>query len=406
MTETLLIEKLDDILIARYYCYNFPNMHETILSVLENNDCYKLKKTFNITLDSILESDDEECISFRIGDLKNNYYLMDSKVFDLEHRFYFHSRFKFKRKHFVAIKNISILNKIDNIIKEDFVVNSDKMYEENSSKTAQINEFEYNNLIKSFPNSYELKKYSDYKISQNISEHFEVKKDYSGIYEEYIRKGNDIKNINIKAENFSLNDVLSKYEKEKYSLILEKLKYLLKNEATLEKHWQEEILDIITLIFPKYTQVFSEYEILRYSDKKKRVDFILLDNNNNIDIIEIKKANRVKILNSTKSRGNYPPTKDLSSALMQVEKYLHYISTESKSVSKKLKKAIKERENLDIELNIRSPKGIVILGRSEHFNDEQLEDYRLIKNAYKNIVDIYSYDELISILENIINKFS
>ena len=201
-----------------------------------------------------------------------------------------------------------------------------------------------------------------------------------------------------------LSDVLSEYEQDKYRLILNRLKCLISNEQTYEKDWQKEIVDILTLIFPKYIDVFSEYEVIRHSDKKKRVDFILLDNNNNVDIIEIKKAHGINILNSTKSRGNYPPTRDLSSALMQVEKYLHYINTESKNVIKKLQKAIKEREDKDIEINIRSPKGIVILGRTNNFNQEQLQDYRLIKNAYKNIVDIYSYDELIVTLENIIKK--
>ncbi|RIM60962.1 DUF4263 domain-containing protein, partial [Staphylococcus arlettae] len=211
-------------------------------------------------------------------------------------------------------------------------------------------------------------------------------------------------NISTESEML-LSDVLSEYEQDKYRLILNRLKYLISNEQTHEKVWQKEIVDILTLIFPKYIDVFSEYEVIRHSDKKKRVDFILLDNNNNVDIIEIKKAHGIKILNSTKSRGNYPPTRDLSSALMQVEKYLHYINTESKNVIKKLQKAIKEREDKDIEINIRSPKGIVILGRTNNFNQEQLQDYRLIKNAYKNIVDIYSYDELIVTLENIIKKF-
>ncbi|WP_323703651.1 Shedu immune nuclease family protein [Mammaliicoccus sp. Dog046] len=406
MSETLKIKKQDDMLLVEYYSYNFPDMGDVIFRGLERNKKYKLKNTFSITLNSIIESDDEECICFKIGDLIDGYYLLDSEIFELEYKFYFHNTFKFEKKHFVAERNISILKKIDNIINEDFIVNSDLSSDECKNGMCCMNAAEYDNLIKNFPKSTELTKYSNFKINQIVSEYFEVKEDYTGVYEEYIRKKNEISKIPIDEDSLLFNKVLSNYEKEKYSLILRRLKYLLENESTLERHWQNEIIDIITLIFPKYMKVFSEYEILRYNDKAKRVDFILLDNNNNIDIIEIKKANGVNILNSTKSRGNYPPTKDLSSALMQVEKYLHYINTDSHNVSEKLKKAVKERENLDVEINVRSPKGIVILGRTKDFNQEQLQDYRLIKNAYKNILDIYSYDELILTLERIINKFS
>ncbi|MCG1817824.1 DUF4263 domain-containing protein [Staphylococcus epidermidis] len=394
---------------ANYYIYNYTNFKEELHRVLNTNGSYRLKKTFKITFESLLEQEDEECVCVKIGSLQDGFYKLDSEVFELENNFYFDERFNFNKRHFIAWRNISILKKIDNIIDEDFIVisNSDDI-ENLSQSTSTMTEYEYNNLINNFPKSTELDKYSNFRIGQIVSEYFNVKKDYIGNYEEYIRKQKaklkEINNISAENEMF-LSDVLSEYEQDKYKLILDRLKYLISNEQSHEKDWQKEIIDILTLIFPKYIDVFSEYEVIRHSDKKKRVDFILLDNNNNVDIIEIKKAHGINILNSTKSRGNYPPTRDLSSALMQVEKYLHYINTESKNVIKKLQKAIKEREDKDIKINIRSPKGIVILGRTNNFNQKQLQDYRLIKNAYKNIVDIYSYDELIETLENIIKKF-
>lgn len=405
MSETLIIEKNDDMLMVIYYIYNYPNFKSELFRALETRGSYKLKKTFTITQKSIVEHEDDECVCFKIGSLQNGFYKLDSEIFELENNFYFDESLNFKKEHFIAYRNISIPRKINYIINEDFIVISNNY--ENDSLTA-ITELEYNNLIKNFPKSTELDKYSNYKISQIVSEFFNVKEDYIGIYEEYMRnKKRKLKEFNNKSfENkILLSDVLSEYEEDKYKLILKRLKYLLHNEQALELDWQNEIVDILTLIFPKYIDVFSEYEVIRDNDKRKRVDFVLLDNNNNIDIIEIKKAHGINILNSTKSRGNYPPSKDLSSALMQVEKYLHYINTDSHKVIKKLKKAIKEREGKDIEITIKSPQGIVILGRTNNFNQQQLQDYRLIKNAYKNIVDIYSYDELISTLENIIKKF-
>lgn len=409
MSENLKIEKNNDILVAVYHTSDYSNFKNDLFSALKNQGSYRLKKTFTITSKFIMENEDEECVYIKIGLLQNGFYKLESEVFELENDFYFDENFKFLKKHFVAWRNISILRKIDAIIDGDFKVISNSKNDENLNLSIPtITELEYNNLIDHFPNSTELNKYSDFKIAQIVSEFFNVKEDFIGNYEEYIRKKKRKlkEDNNLSAENkMLLSNVLSEYEQDKYKLILNRLKYLISNEKTLEGDWQREIVDILTLIFPKYIDVFSEYEVIRHSDKRKRVDFILLDNNNNIDIIEIKKAHGINILNYTKSRGNYPPTKDLSSALMQVEKYLHYINTESYNVIKKLRKAIKERENKDIEINIRSPKGVVILGRTNHFNKEQLQDYRLIKNAYKNIVDIYSYDELIETLENIIRKF-
>ncbi|WP_239727610.1 MULTISPECIES: Shedu immune nuclease family protein [unclassified Mammaliicoccus] len=407
MSKTLLFEKTNDMLLAVYYTYDYPEFESILFKQLETNGSYRLKNTFCITYDSIVDCDDEECVCFKIGSLDNGYYKLDSEMFNLENNFYFDESFNFKKDHFIAYRNISILKKIDNIINEDFKVIS-KKYEKEYDNLTAISDFEYKELIKNFPKTTELDKYSNYKISQIISEVFNVKDDYIGIYEEFLnRKKRKLKEFDNKSnKNIKmLSDVLSEYEVDKYKLILNRLKYLLKNEQTLELDWQKEIVDILTLIFPKYINVFSEYEVIRDSDKRKRVDFVLLDNNNNIDIIEIKKAHGINILNNTKSRGNYPPSKNLSSALMQVEKYLYYINTESNKVIKKLKKSIKEREDKEVEIFIRSPKGIVILGRTNNFNQQQLEDYRLIKNAYKNVVDIYSYDELILTLENIIDKF-
>lgn len=409
MSKTLEIQKKEDTLMVEYYIYNYTNFKEVLFRALETTGSYRLKKTFNITSESILEQEDEECVCVKIGSLQGEFYKLDSEVFELKNNFYFDKNFNFNKNHFIAWRNISILKKIDDIIDEDFKVISNSNEDEILDlSTSTITELEYNNLINNFPKSTELDKYSKFKIAQIVSEFFNVKEDFIGNYEEYIRRKKiKFKEINkISTENkILLSNVLSKYEQDKYKLILNRLKHLIYNEQTLEGEWQKEIVDILTLIFPKYIDVFSEYEVIRHSDKRKRVDFILLDNNNNVDIIEIKKAHGINILNSTKSRGNYPPTKDLSSALMQVEKYLHYINTESHNVITKLQKAIKEREDKDIEINIRSPKGIVILGRTNNFNKEQLQDYRLIKNAYKNIVDIYSYDELITTLENIIKKF-
>ena len=49
-----------------------------------------------------------------------------------------------------------------------------------------------------------------------------------------------------------------------------------------------------------------------------------------------------------------------------------------------------------------NPKGILLLGRSKDFNNQQRTDFELIKRQYKNIVDIMTYDDLLMRLKNIL----
>ena len=49
-----------------------------------------------------------------------------------------------------------------------------------------------------------------------------------------------------------------------------------------------------------------------------------------------------------------------------------------------------------------NPQGILLLGRSNQFNNQQRHDFELIKRQYKHITDIMTYDDLVIRLENII----
>ena len=42
------------------------------------------------------------------------------------------------------------------------------------------------------------------------------------------------------------------------------------------------------------------------------------------------------------------------------------------------------------------------MGRSNHFNRQQKDDFELIKRQYKHIAEIMTYDDLIQRIDNII----
>ena len=67
-------------------------------------------------------------------------------------------------------------------------------------------------------------------------------------------------------------------------------------------------------------------------------------------------------------------------------------------VSKKLIEFLPD----SIEVKFVNPQGILIAGRSNNFDREQLRDFELIKRQYKHVADIMTYDDLAQRLSNII----
>ncbi|WP_181041533.1 Shedu anti-phage system protein SduA domain-containing protein, partial [Enterococcus faecium] len=79
----------------------------------------------------------------------------------------------------------------------------------------------------------------------------------------------------------------------------------------MEKDWQKEIANILTLIFPMYQLVVDEV-MIETDEGKKRPDFVFIDVNGNIDIAEIKKSYNIPIMTKTKYRNNYIASKELT----------------------------------------------------------------------------------------------
>lgn len=168
-------------------------------------------------------------------------------------------------------------------------------------------------------------------------------------------------------------------------------------EAIDEKQWQEKIHNILQLLYPKY--ICCAREIKFYGGKKdKQPDFLLVDANGFVDILEIKKAD-VRML--TQYRSNYVATREISGAIQQIEKYIFCLNSSDKAkedVSKKLTEFLPE----GVEVKIVNPQGVLLAGRSNEFTDEQKKDFELIKRQYKHVADIMTYDDLAQRLRNII----
>jgi hypothetical protein len=70
-----------------------------------------------------------------------------------------------------------------------------------------------------------------------------------------------------------------------------------------------------------------------------------------------------------------------------------------------LTKRYKDALPANLEIRITNPKGIVIMGQSKNFSSEQMADFEIIKRKYNNVIDVFSYDDLIQRVERLVGCF-
>ncbi|MAN28209.1 MULTISPECIES: Shedu immune nuclease family protein [Mesonia] len=358
---------------------------------LENEEEFTFKSVFNLHKEilekHISEEDiDEDEFQFVIGKLEDGYYKIDKDVLGLENDFYFFKDLDITLDYFLFPGPISILKKIDNKIKQAIYIGGDK----EDILPSEV----FEKLLKNFPNSYEINLYREAKITAILGDYFAEVPDYEEKFNNYINKKTAVRK-NILRKTFKQSEIA------KYRTLLEKLNYMLNNDNNYsENQWQEDILQIILLLFPKYIAVFTEVRFKDiYSSKFRRLDYGLIDFNGNLDLIEIKKPFDKNIVSKIKYRDNHVPNKDLSGAIMQIEKYIYYLNKLGKKGEKKLTKKYKKDLPEGLTIKIVNPIGMIIMGRDKTMEPSELGDFEIIKRKYKNVIDIFTYDDLLRRLE-------
>ncbi len=359
---------------------------------------YKIKGTFKIKKEKVEIDLEKEEVKLEIGVLKNEYYLLNKDIFSIKTDIYFFKDIEFEHKYFFlpdCRNNISIIKKIDEINDE----NSSIYIGGNGDEIIPLEDWK--KIIQKFTTSYEVSKYKLSRLELLIGDFLNKKRNYFEEYERYIDKKNKIN------YNFDLLKNYSEYEIGKWKNILDNLNKMLSDTNKYrEGEWEDRILEIILLIFPKYIEYAKKIKIKDpYFDKKssksktadREIYFALLDVDGNIDIFEIKKP-EINILKKTEYRNNYQPSKDLIGAIIQAEKYIFYLNKSGANGEKKLNKKFK------FNVKITNPQSFIIMGRSP-IEERQKRDLEIVKRQYKNVVDIITYDDLIQRIERIIQKF-
>ena len=374
-------------------CYTPVMGLDDITKRLDTEDGISIKHTFWVTKDLLcedVEKDDdwEETLHFYIGAVGEAYTQLDSEVFSTDHSFYFGNEIKLKPEMFTAYRNISILRKIDEVIERDFYIGGDWENHNGISKET------FDELLEKFPKTAELDKYARKRIASIIKDYFPECDKYEAIYEKFVES----KNSSYASSVSGISKFNVQIELEQFTVAYQELMDMLNRyEAIDEKQWQEKIHNILQLLYPKY--ICCAREIKFYGGKKdKQPDFLLVDANGFVDILEIKKAD-VRML--TQYRSNYVATREISGAIQQIEKYIFCLNSSDKAkkdVSKKLTEFLPK----GVEVEIVNPQGILLAGRSNEFTDEQKKDFELIKRQYKHVADIMTYDDLAQRLRNII----
>jgi len=378
-----------------YYSPDTPN--DLVHMKLNNYGKIVIKKVFEFKEVDLYENDtDDNSSIFKLGvlDNKKKYFIIKGEKLGILYDIYFDRNIKLKKEYFIGERNISIFKNIYKVITGNMIIGIEDDVDIN------INVFE--KMIASMPNSYEIERYIQMRIYNIIKDEFDKIKDTAKSYEKYMNKKYSKKEIII-------DDIIFKNEKSKYEYLLNKLKNMLSNELLYnEKIWQEQNFDILKIIFPKYIHILKEVPIHDYynDNKIRRIDFLLVDINGNIDIIEIKRPHDELILTENEYRENFVPKRELAGSVMQIEKYLFFLSKSGKKGEEALNKYFHEKINSEIVIKIINPTGIIIMGRDKGIKEEQINDFEIIKRKYKNIIDIITYDDIIRRLEQLILKYS
>ncbi len=364
---------------------------------LDKSGSALIGKAFTVTKGELISAFDEnhedDPVEFEIAVKNDKYYCFSRGFLSLQHDLYIHEDIKLERKLFVAERGISIFPKIDDMVDQSIYIGGDN--------EEAIPESIFKQLLKAFPNTYELNRYASARISSVISSYIETKDDYEECYQQYLNK-----KISRKGSNLQFR--FSEMEVQKYTSILEKLVGMLNDEVSYsETQWQEELLQMILLLHPKYIHVFKEAPVRdTYNNTNRNIDYLLVDSSGNTDIIEIKKPFNKCIVTNRTYRDNYIPLRELSGTVMQIEKYIYYLNKWGKKGEEKLTEYYKDELADGFKIKITNPSGIIIMGRTKGLSRDQIQDFEVIKRKYKNVIDIITYDDLVDRLKFTIQQWT
>jgi hypothetical protein len=385
-------KRIDDKVIFIYHYSNY-NEEDWVRKNLQEAGYVSFRRTLHFNSKDLYEIElkydefDEPFppIAFLFAELKNDYYQIKSDIIDTTQKFLFHKEIDIEWWYLIAENKISILKQIDQLVNENIYIGG------NADSNIPLEAFV--KMIDEFPTTYEKKLYAEARVTSIIKNYFDTTTDSDLKFQNYLNKKGS-------KQGKKLMKLFQEYEFQKFRTIQEKLRRMLESEnGYSEDQWQNEILEIILILYPKYICSFKTVYLKINEQKRRFLDFMLVDSNGNIDVIEIKKPFENSIMTHSLYRGNYIPHKDLIGTIMQLEKYLFQLNRYGEVNEKKLIEKYRDKLPKGLTIKITNPKGFVIMGRETNLNDQQKSDFEIVKRKYKNVIDIITYDDLLKRLD-------
>lgn len=379
---------------------NWGANNQWVWNELTTNNEVQISRIFFFELEDLLnppvtvQDFDGYEYRFQFGTFNDGYVKIPGRLLDIKNDLLISHDVTLKRSIFVAERNVSIFGRLSELLEHSDPIVIGGML------AGAIPRDVFEELLKKFPNTYELNQYADARVQTILSQYLDGMKDARGRYESYLNNKKSLAGIT----KLDL-DELKKLEIEKYVLIRDLIDDALKTKKNWsEDDWQQLMLSFLLLLFPKYIKVLENVTIHDYySDPTQKtdryIDIALVDANGNLDVIEVKKPFDDKILRKSLYRGNSIPTSELSGSIMQAEKYLFHLSKWGVKGEKTLTTKYAAELPKGMRIRISNPKAIIIVGRDQiggaSMTDSQLLDFEIIKRKYANMMDIITYDDLL-----------
>lgn len=390
-----------------YFSFSYDLEHKTKKiknTFYVNNELYKKSSELLTSLDCDEHISDEEFI-FLLGEIEGNFYKIDKDVLDIAFELYFDKSIKLDISFFVK-SNIgygySIFSGFDDVyVGSKLYILSEKNKEDIIDNTLSLEQLKH--CIGMIPTSHEIHLYRQSRYTSALINYLEVR-DKESEYKKYIKK----KHKSQLSANTFIDD-FTEIDKHKYITCLKKLNEMLSSQNSFEDDWQIEILKIFKLLNPKYIYVGEKIHLNSFvTNGDLYPDIVLVDNDGNIDLIEIKSPKYDEIFYKTDYRGNFVPIRELQGACMQLQNYL--ISLTKMPEDNINQKKFKNQTGIPIEFKLKSnsSKGYIIYGRDKQLfdNEKMKEDFQIVRNMYANVIDIITYDDLVRRLKNMIDALS
>lgn len=334
----------------------------------------------------------DACYRFEAGKLENGYYRMDREFLGIEYDLFMHQELTFKRTTFVAERNIPIFRGFNAYGFTDLWIGG--------QRPGALPQSVFEEMLAQFPNSYELDRYAKARVSSMIRNYVPFEEDFEAKYRKYREK-------KASAKGSQPRIAFGEYESDKFSALVKKIEGMLGDaECYSESQWQDEILQVIQFLYPKYIRAFPESPVRdSIADKDRRIDFLLVDASGYVDGVEIKKPFAECIVTSNRYRDNHVPMRELAGTVMQMEKYLFHLNRWGHTGEQKLNDLYGKKLPAGIKIRIVNPSGMIIMGRDKNLTDDQKSDFEVIRRKYRHVVEIMTYDDMLRRLKVIHQQF-